>query len=268
MDLVAIPKNKETDQPRGFAFVDMSTTEEMEAAIEGIDGFSFGSRNLRAMASQKQDENGEKPARKERKPSNKQDEDNAKKIYVGNLKFDTTKDELTELFGLYGAVTEVYIPFNAQTGQGRGFAFVSMTEEESEKAIVETNGIEFQGRKLVVNRPLAPGEKTPVRGDRGGNSRGGDRNDKRTKLYIGNLSFYTVGETLKEIFEEFGQVYDCYLPEDPETGGTRGFGFVTMSTEDSQNAIKELDGCEVDGRVIRVNEAKAKESKGRSNDEY
>lgn len=252
VDLIALPKKKDTDQPRGFAFVDMSSSEELEAAIAGVDGFMLGNRKLRAMKSTPQEER-EKPTENKRKREDSQGSDNSRKIYVGNIKFDTTKDDLIGLFEQYGSVSEVYIPFNSQTGQGRGFAFVSMTEEDTEKAIEATNGMVFQGRTLVVNKPHAPGEKAPVRRN--------DR-DRKTKLYIGNLSFYTVGETLKEIFEEFGQVYDCYLPEDPTTGGTRGFGFITMARDDALNAISELDGCEVDGRVIRVNEAKPKGRSG------
>ena len=80
----------------------------------------------------------------------------------------------------------------------------------------------------------------------------------RQKLYIGNLSFYTVADTLRELFEEFGTVHDCYMPEDPDTGGSRGFGFVTLDKDVSQAAIDGTDGCELDGRIIRVNEAQPK----------
>lgn len=82
------------------------------------------------------------------------------------------------------------------------------------------------------------------------------------KLYVGNLSFYTIPETLTQLFEEFGTVHDCYLPEDPASGGSRGFGFVTMDKDDGLQAIQELDGCEIDGRIIRVNEAQPKRSSG------
>lgn len=101
----------------------------------------------------------------------------------------------------------------------------------------------------------APGEKAPPR-------RGGAQ---RTKLYIGNLSFYTVADTLAELFQEFGTVHDCYLPEDSTTGGSRGFGFVTMDRDDALSAIDELDGCELDGRIIRVNEAQPKRGGGSFN---
>ena len=79
-------------------------------------------------------------------------------------------------------------------------------------------------------------------------------------MYIGNLSFYTVADTIRELFEEFGTVHDCYLPEDPDTGGSRGFGFVTLDKDASQAAIDGTDGCELDGRIIRVNEAQPKGS--------
>jgi RNA recognition motif-containing protein len=63
---------------------------------------------------------------------------------------------------------------------------------------------------------------------------------------------------LIEVFSEFGTVHDCYLPEDPATGSSRGFGFVTMDQESALQAIAELDGCEIDGRKVRVNQAQPK----------
>lgn len=78
---------------------------------------------------------------------------------------------------------------------------------------------------------------------------------QRTKIYVGNLSFYTTLDTVEDLFNQFGTVHDCYLPEDRETGGSRGFAFVTMENEGAQTAIDETDGYELDGRIIRVNEA-------------
>jgi RNA recognition motif-containing protein len=59
-------------------------------------------------------------------------------------------------------------------------------------------------------------------------------------------------------------VYDCYMPEDPETGSSRGFGFVTMDRDAAMRAIDETDGIEVDGRIIRVNEAEPRSVRGQS----
>jgi cold-inducible RNA-binding protein len=63
---------------------------------------------------------------------------------------------------------------------------------------------------------------------------------------------------LQGVFEEFGDVYDCYVPMDPNTLNPRGFAFVTMNQESAGDAIAELDGLELDGRFIRVNEAQGK----------
>ena len=77
------------------------------------------------------------------------------------------------------------------------------------------------------------------------------------KLYVGNLSFNTTNQDLTELFGTVGSVQSANIIEDRETGRSRGFGFVEMSSqEEGQNAISQLDGKEVDGRSLKVNEAK------------
>jgi RNA recognition motif-containing protein len=78
------------------------------------------------------------------------------------------------------------------------------------------------------------------------------------KLYVGNLSWGTEAGALRDLFEEYGKVVDCYLPVDKETGQHRGFAFVTMDPNDAQRAADETDGYELDGRILRVNEAQPK----------
>ncbi|MGD9590070.1 MAG: RNA recognition motif domain-containing protein [Pyrinomonadaceae bacterium] len=87
-----------------------------------------------------------------------------------------------------------------------------------------------------------------------------------TKLYVGNLSFNTSAQDLEATFGEFGSVTSANVIEDRETGRSRGFGFVEMSTsEEAKSAIASLDGKEVDGRNLKVNEAKAREDRGGRN---
>jgi cold-inducible RNA-binding protein len=77
------------------------------------------------------------------------------------------------------------------------------------------------------------------------------------KLYVGNLSFNTSAQDLTELFGTIGTVQSANVIEDRETGRSRGFGFVEMSSqEEGQNAISQFDGKEVDGRSLKVNEAK------------
>jgi len=86
------------------------------------------------------------------------------KLYVGNIPYSASEEDLRELFGKTGTVQSVSIPTDMATGRSRGFAFVEMSaEEEAEKAIAEINQAEFQGRRLMVNeaRPKAPRPRDP-----------------------------------------------------------------------------------------------------------
>jgi len=83
------------------------------------------------------------------------------------------------------------------------------------------------------------------------------------KLYVGNLSFQTTEQDLKELFAQHGTVTETNLIMDRETNRPRGFGFVTMSSADEGNrAIEALHGKNHDGRDLTVNEAKPMEARG------
>jgi len=84
-----------------------------------------------------------------------------------------------------------------------------------------------------------------------------------TKLYVGNLSFNTSSQDLEALFAESGTVQSANVVEDRETGRSRGFAFVEMSSADeAQAAITAFDGKEIDGRNLKVNEAKPRENRG------
>ncbi len=79
----------------------------------------------------------------------------------------------------------------------------------------------------------------------------------RMNIYVGNLSFSSTSGDLEELFGEYGQVESAAVISDRETGRSRGFGFVEMaSDDDARRAIEELDGAEVGGRNLKVNEAR------------
>jgi RNA recognition motif-containing protein len=81
-------------------------------------------------------------------------------------------------------------------------------------------------------------------------------------IYVSNLSFAVQDDDLRGFFEEYGEVSSAKVIMDKFTNRSRGFGFVEMpSNEAAQKAIKELDGATVDGRAIRVNEAKPREDR-------
>jgi cold-inducible RNA-binding protein len=77
-----------------------------------------------------------------------------------------------------------------------------------------------------------------------------------TKLYVGNLAFHTTEDTLQRLFSQCGEVAEAKLILDRETGRSRGFAFVTMATAvGAQKAVEQMNGADLDGRALRVNEA-------------
>jgi len=83
------------------------------------------------------------------------------------------------------------------------------------------------------------------------------------KLYVGNLAFQTTSDDLQQLFSQAGTVESANVIEDRETGRSRGFGFVEMSSkEEGSAAISQFDGHEVGGRALKVNEAKPREDRG------
>jgi len=87
---------------------------------------------------------------------------------------------------------------------------------------------------------------------------------RRMNIYVGNLSYRMSDQDLEGVFGEFGQVISCKIINDRETGRSKGFAFVEMDNSDSgKAAIEELDGKEVEGRSLKVNEAKPREPRPR-----
>jgi RNA recognition motif-containing protein len=86
-----------------------------------------------------------------------------------------------------------------------------------------------------------------------------------TKLYVGNLSFQTTSQELEQLFGQAGTVQSASIVEDRDTGRSRGFAFVEMSSqEEATSAIAQFNGKEVSGRALTVNEAKPRENRGGS----
>jgi RNA recognition motif-containing protein len=83
------------------------------------------------------------------------------------------------------------------------------------------------------------------------------------KLYVGNLAFQTTSQNLQELFSQAGTVESASVIEDRDTGQSKGFAFVEMSTdEEAAAAIEQFNGKEVAGRMLKVNEARPRENRG------
>lgn len=241
---IQMPLDRNTGRSRGFAFVTMSSQEEHLAAIEAMNETEVAGRIIYVSESLPKD----KVIENKKKYTAKKTRDQGTKIYVGNLNFDTSMETLKATFEEYGDVKDCFIPSDYE-GNPRGFAFIQMDDDNALSAIEGLNGVELDGRTLNVNKSLPKGTKS---------------SPKQVKLYVGNLSWGTEEAALRELFEEYGKVVDAYIPVDRDTKQHRGFAFVTMEPDDALRAADETDGYELDGRILRVNEAQPKGS-GRAN---
>ena len=90
-----------------------------------------------------------------------------------------------------------------------------------------------------------------------------------TKLYVGNLSYDTTEEQVRTLFTQVGEIADLAFIMDRDTGRPKGFGFITMTTEEaSKEAIKRFNGYTMDNRALTVNEARPREERSNSGGGY
>ncbi|XP_031503239.1 29 kDa ribonucleoprotein A, chloroplastic-like [Nymphaea colorata] len=179
------------------------------------------------------------------------------KLFVGNLPFSVDSARLAGLFEQAGNVEMVEVIYDKLTGRSRGFGFVTMsTVQEVELAEKQFNGYELDGRTLRVNSGPPPQKlDNSSRGSRNG----GGFNDSSNRVHVGNLSWGVDDLALETLFSEHGRVMEARVVYDRESGRSRGFGFVTLSSADEVNgAIDSLNGAELDGRPIRVSLAEAR----------
>lgn len=171
------------------------------------------------------------------------------KLYVGNVPYDVDSETLAQVFEGAGTVEIVEIIGNRETGQSRGFGFVTMsTVEEADKAVEMFHRHDLNGRLLTVNKAAIKGSRPPPR-----------VSEPRNRIYVGNLPWSADDARLEQLFSEYGKVVSARVVSDRETGRSRGFGFVVLSSEAEMNdAISNLDGQNLDGRAIRVNVAAAR----------
>jgi nucleolin len=166
---VTLPRDRATGRPRGFGFVTMSTTEEANAARESLHGSFQGGRSISVRpfeSAPPKREPGERGPGGPRSAPAAQVESPDRKIYIGNLPYDATPEEVEAVVNATGGgpVVRVIMPSDPD-GRKRGFAFAYMASSDAARGAIDLlKGAEVRGRRLVVNHA----HDRPARDERGG----------------------------------------------------------------------------------------------------
>ncbi|CAA0836283.1 RNA-binding (RRM/RBD/RNP motifs) family protein [Striga hermonthica] len=170
-------------------------------------------------------------------------------VYVGNLEPKATEEILWELFVQAGPVVNVYVPKDRVTNAHQGYGFVEFrSEEDADYAIKVLNMIKLYGKAIRVNK--ASQDKKSV--------------DVGANLFIGNLDPDVDEKLLYDTFSAFGVIVtNPKIMRDPETGNSRGFGFISYDSFDASDAaIETMNGQYLCNRQITVSYAYKKDTKG------
>ncbi|KAI5819310.1 hypothetical protein BZA77DRAFT_168152 [Pyronema omphalodes] len=162
-------------------------------------------------------------------------------IYVGNLQYEITEQEIHEKFAEFGSVKGVRLPRQGTDGQARGFAYVEYENlSEAAEAIEAMHQASFHGRRLNVQYVNRADLRVKT-------------NPESKTLFIGNLSFNTTDEDLNELFKDIAGCVDVRVAMDRRTGQPRGFVHADFVDTPSAVAAKEkLTGTQLYGRTIRL----------------
>ncbi|NWW36208.1 NUCL protein, partial [Panurus biarmicus] len=217
-----------------FGYVDFSSAEDLDKALQ-MNGKKLMGLEIKL----------EKAKSKETMKENKKERD-ARTLFLKNLPYRVTEDEIKEVFE---NALEVRIVMN-KDGNSKGMAYVEFkTEAEANKALEEKQGTEIEGRAVVID---FTGEKSQQEHQKG---------ESKT-LIVNNLSYAATEETLQEVFKKASSIK---VPQNNQ-GRPKGYAFVDFATaEDAREALNSCNNTEIEGRTIRLEFSSPSWQKGNAN---
>ncbi|KAI4873532.1 hypothetical protein NFI96_011363 [Prochilodus magdalenae] len=168
-------------------------------------------------------------------------EEDAGKMFVGGLSWDTSKKDLKDYFSKFGEVTDCTIKMDANTGRSRGFGFILFKEAASVEKVLQQKEHRLDGRQIDPKKAMAM-KKDPVK-----------------KIFVGGLNPETTEDKIREYFGAFGEIEAIELPTDPKTNKRRGFVFITYKEESPVKKIMEKQYHNVGGSKCEIKIAQPKE---------
>jgi len=240
VDHVDVPEKD--GRKRGYGIVRFANARDAAAAIRRFDRQEFQGRELEI----RYDRAGTSEGRSGTSgPTGAQ-------LWVGNLSFDTSWQDLKDHFRQCGHVEHADIP--EKDGRKRGYGLVRFSNaQDADAAVRRLDGTDLQGRRLEVryDRNDDDQKEQQRRGSADGDRSGGGGSTDARQVWVGNLSFDTCWQDLKDHFRQCGRVERAEVPE--KDGRKRGYGLVEFSSsKDANSAVRRLDGTEFQGRKLEV----------------
>jgi nucleolin len=220
---------------------DESSSDESETSDSGK------KRSIADSEEEEEEDEDEKPPKKITKVENvtkKVFGSEGNTIWVGQLDFNATSDDIREYFSQCGKIQDVRLRKDPRTGKSKGFAHIDFVDSEGKIKAKELDGSEFNGRTIKV-------DDAAVAKPRAKDENYGPKTDT---VFVANLSHSMDEDSVRQAFEKFGSIVgDIRLPFNRETGKIRGIGYIQFeSADEAEAAVKGMNGVTVEGRPIRT----------------
>ncbi len=186
------------------------------------------------------------------------DGDSPIKLFVGGLAWETTEDSLIEVFNKFGEIVDVSVMRHPTTKCSRGFGFVTLKSRSQAEAACKTKHT-IDGRVVEAKISAPPGW--------GSNNSNAAQVNKKRKVFVGGLNAETTDEDFRQYFEQFGEIAESQILQDHYTGRSRGFGFITFTSEEATEKVFAKGRFhELKGKQVEVKDATPRHlHNGRSN---
>jgi RNA recognition motif-containing protein len=270
---VNIPTGRE-GRSRGYAIIDMSSSEQAAAAIANMDGQLVGDRPMTVRESKSRADRpgaegggggGGGGSRGGRSATGLGAPAAANcRCYVGNLAWETTEEALIAHCTNFGLTVVQCEVARQHSGRSKGWALVDFASAEAATAAIQQlHDSELETRAMIVRLERAAGaQSSTVRVERTGGGGGGNRapradprpeNSSGLQIVVRSLPYSTTSEEMLAVFQQVGTVHSCNVQVHADTGRSKGWGTVKFeTTEQAQAAIDGFNGVELGGRPMQI----------------